>query len=55
VASMGEGRGVCRVLVGRSESKRLLEKPRRRWEANTNLDLREVRIDGANCIRLAQV
>jgi hypothetical protein len=30
VARMGEGRGVYRVLVGRSESKRPLERPRRR-------------------------
>jgi hypothetical protein len=30
VARMGEGRGVYRVLVGRPEGKRLLERPRRR-------------------------
>jgi hypothetical protein len=32
VARMGEGRGVYRVLVGRPEGKRPLERPRRRWE-----------------------
>jgi hypothetical protein len=31
VARMGEGRGVYRVLVGRSEGKRPLGKPKRRW------------------------
>jgi hypothetical protein len=49
----GEG-GVYRVLVGRPEVKRPLEGPRRRWEDNIKLDLRKIRIDGANWIRLAQ-
>ena len=31
VARMGQGRGVHRVLVGRPEGKRPLERPRRRW------------------------
>jgi hypothetical protein len=48
VARMGEGRGVYRVLVGRREGKRLLERPRRRWEDNIKLDLRETGIEGAN-------
>jgi hypothetical protein len=47
---MGEGRGVYRVLIGRPESKR----PRRRWEDNINLDLREIGVDGVKWIRLAQ-
>jgi hypothetical protein len=54
VALMGQGRDVYRVLVGRPEGKRPLERPRRRWDDNINLDLREIRIDGANWIRLAQ-
>ena len=32
VARMEEGRGVHRVLVGKPEGKRLLGRPRRRWE-----------------------
>jgi hypothetical protein len=32
VARMGEGRGGYRVLIGRPEGKRPLERPRRRWE-----------------------
>jgi len=32
VARMGEGRGVCKLSVGRPESKRPLGRPRRRWE-----------------------
>jgi hypothetical protein len=54
VARMEEGRGVYRVLVGKSEGKRPLGTPRRRWEDNTKLDLREVKIDGADWIPLAQ-
>jgi hypothetical protein len=54
VARMGEGRSVYRVLVGRPEGKRQLGRPRRRWEYNIKMDLREIGIDGANWIRLAQ-
>jgi hypothetical protein len=44
---MGEGRGIYRVLVGRPEGKRPLERQRRRWKDNIKLDLRETGIDGA--------
>jgi hypothetical protein len=54
VAHMGEGRCVYRVLVGRPEGKRPLGRPKRRWEDNIKLHLREVGIDGANWIQLAQ-
>jgi hypothetical protein len=43
---MGEGRDVYRVLVGRPEGKRPLGRPK--------MDLREIRIDGANWIQLAR-
>ena len=42
VACMGEGRGVYRVLVGKPKGKRLLGRPRRRWEDNIRMDLQEV-------------
>jgi hypothetical protein len=42
VARMGEGRGVYRVLVGKPEGRRPLGRPRRRWENNIIMDLREV-------------
>jgi hypothetical protein len=51
---MGEGRGVYRVLVGGPEGKRPLGTPRRGWEDNIKVELREIGIDGANWIRLAQ-
>jgi hypothetical protein len=50
----GEGRGVYRVLVGRPEGKRPLGKPRRRWEENIKMGLREIWIDGANWIHLTK-
>jgi hypothetical protein len=51
---MDEGRCVYRILVGSPEGKRPLERPRRRWEDNIEMDLRETGIDGANWIRLTQ-
>jgi len=36
---MGERRGVYRVLVGKPEGKRLLGRPRRRWEGDIKMDL----------------
>ena len=42
MARMREGRGVHRVLVGKPEGKRPLERPRRRWEDNIKMDLQEV-------------
>jgi hypothetical protein len=36
-----EDRGVHRVLVGKPEEKRLLGRPRRRWEDNIKMDLQE--------------
>jgi hypothetical protein len=40
--------------IGIIEGKRPLGRPRRRWEDNIKLDLRETGIDGANWIPLAQ-
>jgi hypothetical protein len=54
VARMGDGRGVHRVLVGRPDGKRPLGRPKRRWEDNIKMDLREIGIDGANWVWLAQ-
>jgi hypothetical protein len=54
VARMGEGRGVYRVLIGRPEGERPLGRPRRRWEDNIKMDLREISIGEANWIQLAQ-
>ncbi|KAJ4432813.1 hypothetical protein ANN_21452 [Periplaneta americana] len=54
VAHMGESRNAYRVLVGRSEGIRSLGRPRRRWEDNIKMDLREVGYDDRYWINLAQ-
>jgi len=53
VARMGERRGVCRVLAGKSEGKRPLGRPRRRWEDTINMDLQEMGCEGKDWIELA--
>jgi hypothetical protein len=42
VARMGETGDAYRILVGKPEIKRLQREPRRRWENNIKMDLREV-------------
>jgi hypothetical protein len=39
---MGERRDAYRVLVGKPEGKRPLERPKCRWEDNIKMDLRKV-------------
>jgi hypothetical protein len=41
-------------LGAKPESKRPLGRPRSRWEDNIKMDLREIGINGANWIQLAQ-
>ena len=53
MARLGEGRVVHRVLVGKSEGKRPLGRPRRRMEDNIKMDLREVG-GGGDWMELAQ-
>ena len=54
MARTKEGRVACRVLVGKSEGKRPLGKPRHRWEANIKMDLQEVECGVMDWIELAQ-
>jgi hypothetical protein len=54
VASMGEKRNAYRLLVGKSEGKRPLGKPRRRWVDNIRIDLGEVGLGDVDWIGLAQ-
>jgi hypothetical protein len=42
VARMGERRNEYRVLRGKPEGKRPLERPRRRWEGGIRMDLGEI-------------
>jgi hypothetical protein len=51
---MGKGRGVYRVLVGKPEGRRPMGRPRRRWEDNIRMDLREVGCGDMDWMELAQ-
>ena len=42
---MEQSRNAYRVLVGKPEGKRPSERPRRRWEGNIKMHLREVGCD----------
>ena len=50
---MEQFRNAYRVLVRKPESKRPLGRPRRRWEDNIKMDLREVDCDPGDWIDLA--
>ena len=52
---MVERKGVYRVLLGKPEGTRPLERPRRRWEDNNKMDLQEVGYGGMDRIHLSQV
>jgi hypothetical protein len=54
VARMGDVRGAYNILVGRPEWRRPLGRPRRRWEDNISMDLREVGFGDVDWIDLAQ-
>jgi hypothetical protein len=51
---MGPKRNAYRILVGKPEGKRPLGRPRRRWEDNIKLDLREIGWGGMDWIDLTQ-
>jgi hypothetical protein len=51
---MGEERKVYKVLVGKPEGKRPLERPRHRWEDGIRMDLREIGLRGVDWIQLSQ-
>ena len=51
---LGEGRDICRVLVGKPEGRRPLWETRYKWEDSIKMDLQEVECGGMEWIRLAQ-
>jgi hypothetical protein len=53
VARMGEEKKICRVLVGKPEGKKLLERPRRGWEDGSECILG--RLAGGGVIELIQL
>ena len=50
----GDGRDACRALVGIPQRKIPLGRPRRRWEDNIRMDLREVGCRGVEWVELVQ-
>jgi hypothetical protein len=51
---MGEVRGAYNILVGRPEGRRPLGRPRRRWEDNIKMDLKEIGFVDVDWIHWAQ-
>jgi hypothetical protein len=55
VERIGEKRHACRLLVGKPDGKRPLERPRRRWVDNIRMDLGAIdRLGWLDRIGLAQ-
>jgi hypothetical protein len=54
VARMGEEKNVYRVLMVKSEGKRSVGRPRRRWEDGIRMDLREIGCGSVDWIQLAR-
>jgi hypothetical protein len=50
----GDKRNAYRILMGKPEGNRPLGRPRRRWEDNIKMDLREIGWGGVDWIDLAQ-
>jgi hypothetical protein len=51
---MGEKRNVYRLLVGKTEGKRPLGRPRRKWIDNIKMDLLDIGLHVVEWIGLAQ-
>ena len=50
VARMEEDRSAFKILTGTSKGKRSLGRPRRRWEDNIRIDLKEIDINTRNWV-----
>jgi hypothetical protein len=55
VARVGQGRNVCRALVGKPEGKRPLERAMRRWEGGIKMDIMEIGWGCVEWIYMAQI
>jgi hypothetical protein len=53
-SAYGQRRDAYRVLVGKPERMRPLERPNHRWEDSIKMGLREVRWEGINWIDVVQ-
>ena len=54
IAKMEEDRSAFKSLAGKPTGKRLLGRPRRRWEDNIRMDIKEIGINTRNWIDSAQ-
>ena len=54
VARMEEGRSTFKILTGTPAGKIPLGRPRRRWEDNNSMDLKEIHISTRNWVDLVQ-
>jgi hypothetical protein len=54
VERMGEVRSAYNISVGRPEGRKPLGRPRRRWEGNIKMDLREIGFGDVDWIHWAQ-
>ena len=54
VVRMEDCRSAFKILTGTSTGKRPLGRPRRRWEDNITMDLKEISINKRNWVDLAQ-
>ena len=54
IARTEEGRSAFKILTGIPTGKRPLGRPRRRWEDNIRMDLKEIGIDTRNWVDSAQ-
>ena len=52
---MEEGRSAFKILTGKPTGKRPVMRPRRRWEDNIRMDLKEIGINTRNWVDSAQV
>ena len=50
VARMEEGRSAFKIVTGKPAGKRLLRRPRRRWEDNIRMYLKELGINTRNWV-----
>jgi hypothetical protein len=47
-------RNAYTILIGKAEGKEQLGRPRRKWEDNIRMDLREIGLEGVDWMHLAQ-
>jgi hypothetical protein len=53
-STYGEIRNAYTILVRKPEREKTLGRPRRRWEDNIRMDLREIGLEGVEWMNLAQ-